>query len=178
MASFGEGLGGNVEGECNCIGLTKKRIAGDVARGIRANPSGHPALRARHALCERRWPNFLESHHQDDDQIGRRRQPKMLYVRADGQKAGQNPVLRQQYEMDATVCLGEMQKANLSGVTFADGSIAGAIAAGQRSDAAGQVARGCMASKGYVLVPEDQADQKAAELASINAQKSAAQAKR
>jgi hypothetical protein len=35
---------------------------------------------------------------------------------------------------------------------------------------------GCMAGKGYVLVPEDQVDQKAAELAALNAQKQQATA--
>lgn len=98
----------------------------------------------------------------------------MLYIRADGQRPSQSPVVHQQFEMDATMCQGEMQKANLSGVTFTGGGIAGAIAASQRSDAVGQVARGCMAEKGYVLVPEDQIEQKAAELAAINAQKQTA----
>jgi len=38
---------------------------------------------------------------------------------ADGRLPGADPVLNQQFEMDRTVCQGELQKANLSGVTFA-----------------------------------------------------------
>lgn len=69
--------------------------------------------------------------------------------------------------MDRTVCLGELQKANLSGVTFTGGGMAGAIAAAERANAAGAVGVGCMASKGYVQVPADQAEVKAAELRDI-----------
>ena len=31
------------------------------------------------------------------------------------------PVLNQQFQMDATICRGDMQKANLAGVTFSGG---------------------------------------------------------
>ncbi len=96
--------------------------------------------------------------------------PKMLWVRADGQR-GENPVLRTQYELDATSCLGERNKANLSGVTFTSGGLAGLAAAQNRADAADTVQRGCMAEKGYLLVPEDQAADKQAELAAIAEQK-------
>lgn len=97
--------------------------------------------------------------------------PKMLWVRADGQRAGDNPTLRTQYELDATACLGERNKANLSGVTFTGGGLAGVVAAQERSNAADTVQRGCMAEKGYLLVPEDQAEAKQAELAAIVEQK-------
>jgi hypothetical protein len=94
-----------------------------------------------------------------------------IYLRADGQVAANDPVLRQQFEMDRTVCRGEMQKADLSGVTFTGGGLAGAVAAAERGQAAGQVAQGCMASKGYVLVREDEAPAKQQELAAIAAEK-------
>ncbi|UFZ02924.1 hypothetical protein LQG66_27235 [Bradyrhizobium ontarionense] len=97
--------------------------------------------------------------------------PKMVWVRVDGQPAKDNPVLRTQYEVDATACLGERNKAALSGVTFTGGGIAGAVAAVERSDAADTVARGCMAEKGYLLVKEEEAAQKGAELAAIAEQK-------
>ena len=97
--------------------------------------------------------------------------PKMLWLRADGQRATENPVLKTQYELDATSCLGERNKANLSGVTFTGGGLGGVIAAQNRSDAADTVQRGCMAEKGYLLVPEDQAPQKQAELAAIAEEK-------
>jgi hypothetical protein len=96
---------------------------------------------------------------------------KSVYLLADGRAPGSDPVLNQQFEMDRTVCQGDMQKANLSGVTFTGGGLAGAAAAAQRGQAAGQVAQGCMAEKGYVLVPEDQVAAKQQELAAIAAEK-------
>jgi uncharacterized lipoprotein YajG len=98
-------------------------------------------------------------------------QPKMLWLRADGQRALDDPSLRTQYELDSTSCLGERNKANLSGVTFTGGGLSSIAAAADRSNAADTVQRGCMAEKGYLLVPEDQAPQKQAELASIAQQK-------
>src|SRR3954447_16056695 len=97
--------------------------------------------------------------------------PKMLWVRVDGQRSQQNPVLETQFEVDSTSCLGERNKAALSGVTVAGGGLAGAIAAIDRSNAADTVARGCMAEKGYLLVREDEAEQKSTDLAAIAEQK-------
>jgi len=79
--------------------------------------------------------------------------------------------MQQQFEMDRTVCQGEMNKADLSGVTFTGGGMAGAFAAAGRAQEAGQVGQGCMAAKGYVLVREDQAAAKQQELAAIAAEK-------
>jgi hypothetical protein len=70
-------------------------------------------------------------------------QPKTVWLRVDGQRGAGNPVLSQQYEMDRTICTA----------------------------AAGQVERGCMAEKGYVLVNEEDAAAKAAELRAIDAEK-------
>ncbi|WP_143029470.1 hypothetical protein [Bradyrhizobium brasilense] len=103
--------------------------------------------------------------------IGCAAAPKMLWLRADGQRASDNPVLRTQFELDGTACLGERNKANLSGVTVTGGGLAGVAASIERSNAADTVQRGCMAEKGYLLVPEDQADAKQAELAAIAEQK-------
>ena len=74
---------------------------------------------------------------------------EMTYVRLDGQRASTDPVLSQQFQVDAAICQGEMQKANVSGVTFSGGGLAGAMAAAERSKAVGQVAQGCMAQRGY-----------------------------
>jgi hypothetical protein len=98
-------------------------------------------------------------------------QPKTIWIRADGKRAAGDTVLVHQFEMDRTICLGERQKANLSGVTVANGSMAGVVAAQQRADAADQVAAGCMAEKGYVLVREDEADAKSQEFAAVEAEK-------
>jgi hypothetical protein len=97
--------------------------------------------------------------------------PKMLWMRADGQSAANDPVLAQQFQMDKTVCLGEREKADLSGVTVTQGGLAGVAASISRSNAADAVTQGCMAEKGYVLVREDQVAQKHQELAAIAAEK-------
>jgi hypothetical protein len=97
--------------------------------------------------------------------------PQMIWLRVDGQRPSDTPVNLTQYEVDSTACLGERGKANLSGVTFTGGGLAGIAAAQNRSNAADTVQRGCMAEKGYLLVPEDQAAQKQAELAAVTEQK-------
>ncbi|MBJ7405941.1 MAG: hypothetical protein JHD07_22565 [Bradyrhizobium sp.] len=72
-----------------------------------------------------------------------------------------------QFEVDRTACLGERNKAALSGVSVASGGLAAAVAAQERSNAADTVGQGCMAEKGYLLVREDEADAKRAELARV-----------
>ncbi len=62
--------------------------------------------------------------------------PHMVWLRSDGVFPGSDPVLNQQLEMDRTICNGDMQKANLSGVTFAGGGLAGLAAANNRNAAA------------------------------------------
>lgn len=93
--------------------------------------------------------------------------PKMGWVRVDGQSSRDNPVLMTQFEVDRTACLGERNKAALSGVSVASGGLAAAVAAQERSNAADTVGQGCMAEKGYLLVREDEADAKRAELARV-----------
>jgi hypothetical protein len=97
--------------------------------------------------------------------------PQMLYLRADGVAPGSDPVLNQQFEMDRTVCNGDRQRASLSGVSYGGGGWGAIAAQASRNQAAGQVAQGCMAEKGYVLVREDQVAEKQQELAAIAAEK-------
>ncbi len=97
--------------------------------------------------------------------------PKMSWVRSDGQSIKNDPVNLQQAQMDSTICQGERDKASLSGVTVTNGGMAGIAASIERNDAAGRVATACMAQKGYVLVPEEQADAKRQELAEIDAER-------
>ena len=96
-------------------------------------------------------------------------QPTMIWIRLDGQRASSSPALQQQFETDKTICLGRMQQANLSGVSVYQGGIYGAIAMSQRAQAADAVARGCMAERGYELVPLDQAEERTQQLAAIHA---------
>jgi hypothetical protein len=63
---------------------------------------------------------------------------EMVYLRIDGQRASTDPVLAQQFEVDRTICSGEMQKANVSGVTFSGGGLAGLAAQIERQQAVGQ----------------------------------------
>jgi hypothetical protein len=90
--------------------------------------------------------------------------PHMTWLRADGVAPSADPVINQQFEMDRTVCQGELQKANLSG-SLRDWS------AISRGSAVNQVGQGCMAQKGYVAVPEEQAVAKQQELAAIATEK-------
>jgi hypothetical protein len=99
----------------------------------------------------------------------------MAWVRTDGQRMADNPVLLQQGQIDRTICLGEREKADLSGVNVTRGGLVGIVAAQNRSDAADAVAQGCMAEKGYVFVPEDQAEAQRQQFASVAAMKQAQQ---
>lgn len=96
--------------------------------------------------------------------------PPPAFVRTDGRAITTNPVLSQQFQVDKTVCLGNREKADLSGVTVSGGGLGGAIAAQNRSQAADAVFVGCMAEKGYMLTTADKAEEVAAENAAIAAQ--------
>jgi len=98
-------------------------------------------------------------------------QPHTIYLRADGQDMASDPVLRQQFDTDRTICQGEQQKASLAGKMLAGQGAFLISDAANRSEAAAQVGQGCMAAKGYVLVPEDQAAAKQQELAAVAAEK-------
>lgn len=83
--------------------------------------------------------------------------PQMVVVRTDGQSIRENQKLQQALDIDRKVCEGETQKASLAGVTIGGGSVGGLAAAIERQEAARTVMIGCMAQRGYVLVPEEQA---------------------
>jgi hypothetical protein len=96
-------------------------------------------------------------------------QPKMLWMRADGQRITGNPALSQQVELDETVCAGEASKADMSGTVIDRGGIAGAVNDVRRGQESLSVTRGCMAQRGYVLIPADQADERLTEAAAVHA---------
>jgi hypothetical protein len=98
-------------------------------------------------------------------------QPKMLWLRTDGKSGATDPVLAQQFQIDKTVCVGQREKADLSGVTVTQGGLVGAIAVANRANAADAVAQGCMAEKGYILVREDEAPAKQQELLAVATEK-------
>jgi hypothetical protein len=80
---------------------------------------------------------------------------QMVWLRLDGQRGAGNSALTRQFEADRTACLGTTPQGN---------------GLNQPVDAA---ARACMADKGYIQVPEDQAEAKRRELAAANAQRRA-----
>jgi hypothetical protein len=94
--------------------------------------------------------------------------PKMTWIRTDGQEMADNAALKQQFVVDSTVCTGERQKADLSGTTFANGSLAAAFAAADRANSADAVLKGCMAQHGYLLVEVDKAPSISAQFAATH----------
>ncbi len=85
-------------------------------------------------------------------------QPQMTWVRTDGARGSQDPALTQQFEIDKIICQGEAQKSQLSGVNVMYGGNIGLMAM-QRQMSVNSVGSGCMAQKGYIQVPVDQAEE-------------------
>ncbi len=87
---------------------------------------------------------------------------KQVWIRIDGQPIIATPANMQQFEIDQTICGGRTQAANLSGTQYCRG-IADCIVQGeQRGQGMGAVAKGCMAERGYMQVPEPEAETRAA----------------
>ena len=88
-----------------------------------------------------------------------------VWVRTDGQSTHDNPAFQQQFEIDETVCRGQAQQAGMSAApVYTNNIIDAAIVANVRQGQITDVVQGCMASRGYILVPTSQAAAKAAEL--------------
>lgn len=85
----------------------------------------------------------------------------MIWVRTDGQIGSQNPALQREFEIHRTVCVGETQKSAVGAPVIYYQGLVGAIDAAmyQNAQAAAllDIMKGCMASKGYVLVPQSEA---------------------
>ena len=92
-----------------------------------------------------------------------------IWLRLDGKSSRSDPVLAQQFETDRTICLGQAQQSAVGAPIIYYSGLAGAINASMiqqgRQSALLDVAKGCMAQRGYVLVPTSQAEAKLAELA-------------
>ena len=105
-------------------------------------------------------------------------QEKLVFIRTDGQQIRGNAALEQQGEIDKTVCVGQTQQSALGmPIVYTGGGLAGALEAGaisgQRQASLTDVAKGCMAQKGYVQVPESEMNERLSEY-----QKTAAQRKK
>ncbi len=72
------------------------------------------------------------------------------WMRTDGQSAKSDPSLHAQFEADKSGCIGQMQKAGLSG---AASDRSGALQTTRRTRSM-NVIRDCMAQRGYVVVPK------------------------
>lgn len=85
----------------------------------------------------------------------------MIWVRTDGQRGTGNPALSRQFELDRTVCVGEVQKSAVGAPLIYYQGLGGAISAAmiqdQNTRALIDIMKGCMATKGYVLVPQSEA---------------------
>jgi hypothetical protein len=99
--------------------------------------------------------------------VGCAQQPKQVFIRTDGQSIKGNAALEHQYQIDATVCEGDMQKANMSGTQFCRGAVDCAVAGAVRGEQAMTVGKGCMAQRGYMAVLETEADAKKEEFRGI-----------
>lgn len=92
---------------------------------------------------------------------------RSVVIRTDGQSIADNPVLRHAYNTDEVICLGEMEKASLSGVTVTNSDLARIVSQVDRQSAAYTVLRGCLAQRGYLIVREDEAEAKRAEFRAV-----------
>ena len=102
--------------------------------------------------------------------------PQMAWVRTDGKSTSSDPASSQLLQTDKTICQGEREKVNLSDVTFTQAGFADmSIAAHNRTDALDAAVNACMAEKGYVLVPGDQAEAQRQQFAAVEATKQAQQ---
>jgi hypothetical protein len=99
--------------------------------------------------------------------------PRTVWLRNDGRVAGNDPVMSRQFEVDRAVCSGDTGKAGLVALNPIAGGKDGyynGVAGAERGALAGDVMRGCMAQKGYMLVREDEVQAKSAEYAAAAAQ--------
>ena len=89
-------------------------------------------------------------------------QESLIWVRTDGRVGSGNPALQQQYQINTTICLGEVQKSAAGAPIIYYQGLAGAISAGmiqsQQQRAYLDIMKGCMAQRGYLLVPQSQAE--------------------
>lgn len=80
--------------------------------------------------------------------------PTMVWVRADGQRIADNPMLAQQRESDKTICQDDAQPDLASTTPVGTNQ----PVEQQQSTAEMDAIKGCMAQRGYLLVPADQAE--------------------
>lgn len=84
-----------------------------------------------------------------------------IFVRTDGHRLADNPSYGPKFEIDKTICIGEVQKISAGATPIYFQGIGGAISAAmiqdQNTRALIDVLKGCMAQRGYVLVKKSEA---------------------
>lgn len=84
-----------------------------------------------------------------------------VFVRVDGKRLADDPSYSARFDIDKTICIGEVQRSAVGAPIIYYQGLAGAITASmvqnQQQAALVDVLKGCMAGKGYVLVPQSQA---------------------
>lgn len=83
-------------------------------------------------------------------------------VRTDGQRISGNPALETQFQTDHAICMGERQKALLSGGAVGVGLVGAVVQGIDRSEKGDAVMAGCYAQRGYAIVTPGQAAAQAA----------------
>lgn len=81
----------------------------------------------------------------------------LMFTRIDGQRITGNLALETQYKADMSACSGEVEKANMTGAGYCRG-IDCAIARIERSNSLLEVGKGCMADRGYLLMPSSEGE--------------------
>jgi len=86
---------------------------------------------------------------------------KFVFVRVDGKRLAENPSYGTKFELDRSVCVGDVQKSAVGAPPIyyqgLSGAISASIIANRQQSALLDIFRGCMVSKGYAMVPESQA---------------------
>lgn len=84
-----------------------------------------------------------------------------IFVRTDGKRLADDPSFGPKFELDRTVCIGEVQRSAVGAPIIYYQGLAGAITASmiqnQQQAALVDILKGCMAGKGYMMVPMSQA---------------------
>ena len=108
--------------------------------------------------------------------------PVYGWMRADLRRISGDPERERQAALDKAVCLGETQKSavGMAPVSYRGigGAIDAAILENQRGDALKDVAKGCMAQRGYLYVTREEAEAQLAAAESDRARRSGRPVKR
>lgn len=81
------------------------------------------------------------------------RQQSLVWVRADGQSISATSEIQKRYELDRAECVGDAAQSTAIVQPIFPSLYMIAAAQNQRRETASAVMQGCMAKKGYLLIP-------------------------